>query len=197
MSITVRSYFGTEANQFKNDLARLRIKVFREFPYLYEGTVENEARYLDTFFKAKDSIIVIAFDGDQVVGASTGMPLEQETKDIQQPWLDHQMDISKVFYFSESVLLSNYRGQGIGVQFFEQREAWARKLDRFDTLTFCGVVRPEDHPLRPVGFVPLDRFWQKRGFQKLVGYVCYLSWLQVDSTEERENALQFWGKQIF
>lgn len=196
MSIKVKSYFGTEANQFIDDLASLRMQVFREFPYLYEGSVENEARYLATFLQAADSIIVIAFDGDRVVGASTGMPLEQETEDIQQPWLEHGIDIQKVFYFSESVLLSEYRGKGIGVQFFEQREAWARKLGRFDLLTFCGVVRPEDHPLRPADFVPLDRFWQKRGFEKREDYVCHLSWVQVDGVEKVENALQFWGKEI-
>ncbi|MGE3294718.1 MAG: GNAT family N-acetyltransferase, partial [Geminicoccaceae bacterium] len=43
------------------DLARLRIAVFRAFPYLYEGSLEYEERYLQTYHEAADSVIVGAF----------------------------------------------------------------------------------------------------------------------------------------
>ncbi|GJM34221.1 MAG: GNAT family acetyltransferase [Saprospiraceae bacterium] len=194
--IVIKSFTQADARPFKNDLARLRIQVFREFPYLYDGSLEYEENYLETLFQSNDSIMVIAFDGEQVIGASTGMPLENETPDIQQPWIDHQQEISKVFYFSESVLLKKYRGQGIGVQFFQEREAWARKLLSFTKLTFCGVVRADDHPQRPKDYFPLDEFWKKRGFSKQDGYICYLSWKEVGESQESKKALQFWSKDL-
>ena len=61
------------------DLARLRIAVFREWPYLYDGDPGYEADYLRTYVDAAGSIAVLALDGDRVIGASTGLPLEEET----------------------------------------------------------------------------------------------------------------------
>jgi len=36
-----------------DDLARLRIAVFQDFPYLYEGTVDYEKTYLQTYANAE------------------------------------------------------------------------------------------------------------------------------------------------
>jgi GNAT superfamily N-acetyltransferase len=196
MPIKIKSFVGSEAYQFKHDLAKLRIKVFREYPYLYDGTLEYEERYLETFLNAKNSIIAIAFDQQKIVGASTGVPLEFEPKEVQEPWIENNHDLNKIFYFSESVLLENYRGMGIGVKFFEAREAWAKSLGMFNTLTFCGVVREEDHPGKPSNYEPLNKFWEKRGFTKLHNYVCQMAWKEIDETKESPKTLQFWHKEI-
>lgn len=196
MSITVKSFVGSEAYQFKNDLAKLRIQVFREFPYLYDGSLDYEERYLESFLHSKDSIIAIAFDHDKIVGASTGTPLAYESMDIQTPWIAHHQDLSKVFYFSESVLLPEYRGLGIGVKFFQEREAWARKLGQFNTLAFCAVVRENHHPRKPGNYVPLDEFWKNRGFARLDNYTCQIAWKEIDEEKESKKTLQFWRKGI-
>ena len=93
------------------------------------------------------------------------------------------------------MLAKDYRGQGIGVQFFEAREDWARKLG-FTQAVFCGVVRPDDHPLKPAGYQPLDQFWQKRGFAKKEGYFAKMSWLDRGEEEETTKALQYWWKAL-
>ena len=56
-------------------LARLRIEVFRAFPYLYAGDRAYEARYLRRYVEAPGSVIVLVLNDAEVVGASTGMPL--------------------------------------------------------------------------------------------------------------------------
>ena len=114
MAIKVQSFTGDSGHAYRQELARLRMRVFHEFPYLYDGTIENEERYLETFMQARDSLLVLAFDDEQIIGASTGMPLSEETAEVQQPWLDGGDPIDEIFYFSESVLLKEYRGQGIG-----------------------------------------------------------------------------------
>ena len=70
---------GDKLNQYIPELAELRIRVFRDFPYLYDGDLTYEEKYLQTYIEAPDSVIVLAFDGDHVVGASTGIPLKYET----------------------------------------------------------------------------------------------------------------------
>lgn len=47
---TITEVRGGEAERFVDGLASLRIRVFRDFPYLYEGDRQYERRYLRTYF---------------------------------------------------------------------------------------------------------------------------------------------------
>ncbi len=165
-NIRVERLSGLALQQYIPELARLRIEVFRDFPYLYAGDIDYEKKYLQTYIDCSESVIVIAFDEDKVVGASTAIPMKFETAELKKPFLEHDYNLDDVFYCSESVLNKNYRGFGIGVRFFEQREAHAQDLGGFKHITFCCVERPVDHPRRPADYVPLDQFWNKRGYFK-------------------------------
>lgn len=194
-NIRIQLYHGQEARKLQDDLARLRITVFREFPYLYEGDLEYEKSYMEPLLKSDQSIVVAAFAGAQIVGLSTGMPLADESEEIKQPWLERGDDLGRIFYFSESVLLKPRRGQGTGKRFFEERERWARQQG-YEQATFCAVVRPPDHPGRPADYKPLDAFWRKRGFQKEKDLVCYISWKDHFEEQESPKPLQFWTKPL-
>lgn len=165
-ALTFISLAGAERARYIPDLARLRISVFRDFPYLYDGDMDYEARYLKTYLDNPDSVIVIAKDGDDIVGASTGIPLRAETEEVRRPFVAAGYNTGAIFYCGESVLLSAYRGQGAGVAFFEHREAHARQLGGMTHICFCAVQRPENHPARPESYIPLDNFWQNRGYEK-------------------------------
>lgn len=178
------------------DLARLRITVFRDFPYLYAGSLAYEERYLATYARTEGSVIVGAFDGERAVGASTGLPLAREPEGVRGPFARHGFDVERVFYFAESVLLPDYRGRGVGVRFFEEREAHARALGGFEFAAFCGVVRPVDHPRRPPAYVPLDAFWRRRGFAPVPGLVGGIAWQDLDEAGESEKPMQFWIKRL-
>ena len=187
---------GDKLNQYIPELAELRIRVFRDFPYLYDGDLTYEEKYLQTYIEAPDSVIVLAFDGDHVVGASTGIPLKYETDEVKAPFIAAGYDIDKIFYCGESVLLSQYRGQGAGVAFFDEREAHAHEIGGFDYSCFCGVQRPEDHPLRPADYQPLDNFWRKRGYEKYPELNTTFSWKEVDEALESPKPMTFWMKKI-
>ncbi|WP_343634155.1 GNAT family N-acetyltransferase [Fluviicola sp.] len=174
-------------------LGQLRIRVFYDFPYLYEGSQAYEENYLQIYTKNPLSIAFLVFDGEEPVGATTGMPLSAESKEIQQPFLDQGMDIDEIFYFGESILLDAYRGRGIGHLFFDVREKHALE-NGFKTTAFCSVVRPEDHPLKPADYRTNDVFWTKRGYQKQ-NYSCRMSWLDRNETQETEKELIFWTKE--
>ena len=83
MSIETRRFSGNDAHPYIKDLARLRIEVFREFPYLYAGSPAYESDYLRTYLGVPDSVVVIALDGGHVVGVSTGLPLVAETDNVR------------------------------------------------------------------------------------------------------------------
>lgn len=188
----IRTFSGVDIAPYIEDVARLRIGVFRSFPYLYEGDFAYEADYLATYSRSPGSLFVLAFDGDRVIGASTGIPLGDETAEFRKPFIERGIDVCDVFYFGESVLLPEYRGHGLGHRFFDEREAYARRLGRFAMTAFCAVVRNEDDPRRPQGFRANDAFWMKRGYQRQADMRCQIAWKEVGSEEQEPHALAFW-----
>ncbi len=196
MSLSIARLTGAPLAERLDDLARLRIAVFREYPYLYEGTMDYERNYLQTYAATEGSVIVGAFDADRLVGASTGLPMEGEPESVRGPFRERGYDISRVFYFGESVLLPEYRGRGTGNVFFDEREAHARALGRFDLVCFCAVIRPVDHPRRPPGHTPLDAFWRKRGYAEVPGFTVPFSWRDLDEAEESAKPMAVWTRAL-
>ncbi|CAA9889531.1 N-acetyltransferase [Candidatus Methylobacter favarea] len=193
-NIRIARCTGAALQRYIPELAGLRIEVFREFPYLYDGDFNYEKKYLQTYIDCSDSVIVLAFDGDKIVGASTAMPMKYETDELKKPFIENGYKLNDVFYCSESVLNRQYRGLGIGVRFFEQREAHAEDLGGFKHITFCCVERPLDHPRRPADYVPLDKFWNKRGYFKHPELRTAYRWKDLDDNEETPKPMIFWLK---
>lgn len=187
---------GAEIQSVITDLAALRITVFRDFPYLYDGTFEYEQIYLQTYVKSQKSFLFAVYDNDKMVGGTTCIPLADETLDVQEPFIKAGIDVNKIFYFGESLLLSQYRGLGIGHRFFDEREAHARSFGGFDTTCFCSVVRDENHPSKPADYQPLDRFWRKRGYEKQPQLKSQFHWLDIGEAEESLKTMIYWSKEI-
>lgn len=195
MTLDFRTLTGAEVEAALDDLAALRIRVFHDWPYLYDGDPAYERRYLSTYRDSPRAILVAAFDGDRIVGASTGTPLEDHADDFAAAFAKTGHPLSDIFYCAESVLLPEYRGQGAGHAFFDAREDHARRLGR-NFCTFCGVVRPGDHPLKPADYRPLDGFWRKRGYERLDGVVAQFEWKDIDQPAPTRHDLQFWIKPL-
>lgn len=188
---------GNDLNDIMEDLARLRMTIFREWPYLYDGKdTAYERRYLEVYQHSPQAAVIVARDYDwRIVGASTCLPLTDESPSIQAPFIARGLDTARFFYFGESVLLPAWRGQGGGVRFFELREVVARGAGA-DFAIFCAVRRTRDHPACPEGWVPLDAFWTRRGYTQIPGLSCFYPWREVGGAEECEHRLDFWGKSL-
>ncbi|WP_238368055.1 GNAT family N-acetyltransferase [Mesobacterium pallidum] len=195
MSVTTRVLTGAALDAALDDVARLRITVFRAFPYLYDGSLAYERDYLQAYRDSDRAVLVGAFDGVKLVGAATGTPMEDHASDFAAPFAGVGVPLEDIFYCAESVLLADYRGQGVGHAFFDAREAHARALGRKHA-AFCGVIRPEDHPERPADYAPLDPFWRKRGYAPLPGVVAKFKWTDVGDSEQTEKPLQFWMRDL-
>ena len=194
-SVEVFTVRGAAIGPFIPDAARLRIAVFREWPYLYAGDDAYEREYLRTYRENPDSLFVIARAGGEVIGLSTGIPLQAETEEVKAPFLAEGIDPATVFYFGESVLLPDWRGRGLGVRFFEERERYARSLPGIRHAAFCAVDRPAAHPARPADYVPLGSFWTKRGFAKTALRTGF-TWKEIGEAEASLKQLTFWMKAI-
>jgi GNAT superfamily N-acetyltransferase len=194
MALRLENFHGAQLAPHLDSLGRLRISVFREFPYLYDGSLEYEREYLQTYLNSPGSMVVLAFDGAEVVGATTCLPMADEGPEFQAPFLGAGWDVSQIFYFGESILLPAYRGHGAGKEFFRRREAHARSFPGIRSTTFCAVDRPENHPRRPMDYRPLDAFWASQGYVKHPELQAHFTWKEIDEAQESEKSLTFWVK---
>ncbi len=195
MTLTIAPLNGEELQAALPELARLRLTVFRAWPYLYDGSLAYEAEYLTAYVRSAGAIVVGVRDDGRLVGAATGAPMEDHADEFAAPFAERDVDLREIFYCGESVLLPDYRGQGIGHAFFDAREEHARRLGRRWSC-FCAVVRPDDHPLKPADDRPLDAFWEKRGYRKMPGMLAWFDWKDVDQPDETRKPMQFWIREL-
>ena len=195
MGVTVRALTGEALEAALEGVAALRIAVFRDWPYLYDGTLDYEREYLQTYRTSANALLVGAFEGDRLVGASTSTPMEDHAEAFAAPFAGQGIPLTDIYYGAESVLLPEYRGQGIGHRFFDLREAFARSLGR-KWLAFCSVTRPDDHPLRPATYRTNDAFWRGRGYAPLPGVQAEFAWKDVGEAAETVKRLQFWMRRL-
>jgi GNAT superfamily N-acetyltransferase len=192
--IAVETLAGAAIRAIVPELARLRVAVFRDWPYLYDGDLDYERRYLGKYAAMDDATIVVARDGARVVGAATALPLRRAEAEMQAPFIAAGLAAETWYYFGESVLEAGYRGRGIGVAFFAGREARAAALG-YRRTTFCGVERPADHPARPAAYVPLDAFWTRRGYTRRPELRTSFTWRDLGATDETPHPMVFWTRE--
>jgi GNAT superfamily N-acetyltransferase len=199
--LRVEPVHGARAEPYLDALARLRIEVFREFPYLYDGSPAYERSYLRGYAASAHSTLVIALDESldppEVVGVATALPLlDHDDAEALAPALRGAgYDPGQAYYFGESVLRRTYRGRGIGHAFFDAREQAARELG-FTLATFCAVERPANHPARPASYVPHDAFWTRRGYVRRADLVARFSWRDLGEPNDTPKPMVFWLKEL-
>jgi GNAT superfamily N-acetyltransferase len=175
-------------------VARLRIKIFAEYPYLYDGDFNYETDYLRLYTKSHKSIFILARNSEdlKIIGASTGLPLIDANNAFQKPFLDKDINIDNIFYFGESVLLPEYRNQNIGRNLFEIREKVAKNLG-YKNYCFCSVINSTEPPLY---YKSPERIWIKQGYIKQNDILCSFDWKDIDSDIETKKDMVFWLKTL-
>lgn len=177
------------------ELSALRIAVFREWPYLYDGDLAYEQRYLGEYARAPGAAIVVCRDGERVVGAATCAPMAEAQAAVREAFATAGLDPTAWCYFGESVLLPAYRGQGAGVRFFAERETHARAIG-LQQAAFCAVDRDAADPRRPAGYAPLDGFWRNRGYTRRHDLQVQFAWQEIGAAAETTHRLTFWTRAL-
>ena len=194
MSLIIKECSGRALEPYLDGLGELRITVFREWPYLYEGSLEYERDYLSSYLNSERSLVALVLDEGRVVGATTCMPMAEEGPEFQKAFKDADYDLNTICYFGESILLPEYRGRGLGKEFFQRREAHAARLGSRIT-TFCAVDRALDDPRRPADYRPLDGLWTAQGYVKRPELKAQFVWKEIGEESESPKVLTFWTKE--
>ncbi|PWC87455.1 hypothetical protein TSH100_10040 [Azospirillum sp. TSH100] len=194
--IWVQRLAGATLADGLEELAALRLAVLGEFPYLYPGSAAYEERYLSDLGSLSDGLILAAFDGNRMIAAVTGAPLDQELDALRDPFAHAGRDPHSIFYFGEVVVLPSHRGRGIGTTLLEIGEAHIRDADRYASAAFGEIVRSTDHPRRPKTYRTPDGTWRRLGYRLEPEIGGTLSWCDACDREETAKPLRFWVKPL-
>ena len=194
--IHVRSFTGSALKPYIHSIAKLRMEVFRDYPYFEEPDLNRETQYLRKIASNKESIGVLILDNTTLVGASIGCPLSVEETAVKAPFKEAHKDIDSYFFFGDSTLLKHYRGRGIGHHFFDARESHVAHYKKYKHICFCVPDCKEPDPRKPKDFIPLHDFWRKRGYIHHPDLKCYLTWKEIDASQATEKHLSYWIKEV-
>jgi GNAT superfamily N-acetyltransferase len=199
MPYTFKQHLGNAINEVIDEIAKLRMTIFREFPYefpyMYEGSLEYERRYLQTYAQCSEAILVLVYDGNKVIGGVTGMPLSLENAETKGPFIENQLDLATVFYLGEILLYPEYRQQGLGKRLETFIVDYAKGLG-FKEIALCSVARNATHPQAPAGYYSATEIWPKWGYESRAELVTEFSWQDVGDDKETKKPMNYFTKSI-
>lgn len=200
MTFRIEVFNGDAAVPYANALAKLRLKTYCNYPYLYVGKLEDELLYIQHYFNDSRGQIIVGFEGKTIAGIASGLPLNATVsflKDWHKTLKQHEIDVENYFYLGELIIKPQFQKQGLGEQLVKQMCQEARSLG-FHKMMLVTSIRDTNHPLRPQDYFDTDLIWSKFGFVKSdIVFTC--NWLtqQSDGYVQRdENKLGCWMKNL-
>src|ERR1700722_3489588 len=147
---------GQEITPYVQEITDLALTVYRDYPYLYEGTVDEYYPAIEHYTHSSDGIACLFFNNNQLVGAAIGMPMNEMRDKYKLPLVNARPEenFDQLFYLGELLLLKEYRGQGLGKQMYLEFENTVREL-AFTKICFCKIDESEQNPLAPENYKSL------------------------------------------
>lgn len=192
---SIRLLKGKEIQRHLPSVANLRLRVFKEYPYLLESDPAEALEYLSLYATAKDSLLVTATSNNELVGTVAGIPLNTTAAIIQKVFKDNHQTLEQWFYIDEIVIAPQWRNRGLARVFLRALEDHAKETGHRFT-TFCAIHRPSNHPSRPRGFMPLDDYFASLGYERLPECKLDLDWVDIGEGRSSTKKMVFWYKDL-
>lgn len=181
-------------------VANLRINIFREYPYLYEGNFKEEMDDLEHCAKLPKNALAIAYHEDTPVGFLYGIPLVEFAPHFENSVLDlfkeKNLEPESCYYFADIIILPEHRGNNLSKKLFDALEMYAQEQG-YRSASFITESH-ESHPLKPINYKSLDPLWNSLQYKK-TDLTSYGSWLthQPDGSITRQrHSADIWFKHL-
>jgi len=185
-----------QIQQHIETIASLRIAIFKEYPYLYDGDMQSERDYLKSYAASKNSVVILAKDKGKIVGAVTGIPLSELDKIFLMPFMEKHIPTKAQYYLGEILLLKEYRGKGNGYKLYSMFEEWVRQKGKYQKIVIAEVVRPANDPRKPKDYIPTRKFWESLGYIEHPELVFHIPYKEIGYKEKVPHSLVFSFKDL-
>lgn len=190
-SIVIETLKGSETLPYLQTLMELRLSFFREAPYLYEGTLAEEEKYVQMYSAANDSLFAVAKEGNNVIGMITGLPFT-ESKEQNQRLVDQISVSPHGFYLGEVVFLGT-PSDHLKQKLYQAFEESIKKLSCYDSLFVCEIEREPGSSDGPSTAMS----WEEHGFVRDPNLSVIYPWQEIGNEAESDHLMVFWKKELF
>ncbi len=192
---------GTQITACISTLAQLRIALFREYPYLYDGNIKYESQYLKEYANEPNAMLHVVYYGDEIAGMFSGMPLTSHSGiviELSQAMQNRGLDnIDKYYYYGEVLISPRFRKIGIFNLLFLSLNYEAKNMGFTDSCLLT-VERSAEHPQKPIGYNQSDGMWKRQGYKRN-GIIIDFEWPTIHlegNTYTIKNPMAAWETSI-
>lgn len=183
-----------------NNWMLMSLEVYREYPYLYDGTVESETDYFEFYARNAHAIMLVAKDDttDTPVGYAVGIPLSDETPKKQHPFIATGRDPREYLLIVEFLVAPAFRHHGIARTMYTLfEEHIISQLPQYRYITAFGIER-DNNPnwYTPQSHDPLYALERHCGWQRHGELTFLATWQDVGTAEPVTKKLVFWIKSL-
>ena len=197
-SYSIKLLTGSNIKPVLPFIAYQRITTFRDYPYLYQGTLEEESAYLNLCSSSPDAVVAVAYSNAEPVGFLTGMSLvvfDEHCPGTIEGFRKEHLDSESCYYLPEIIIVSAHRKQGLARRLFSTIEDYARKKG-YKTTSI--LTENADDLQKPKGYLSQDPLWRKLGYVKSP-IMINTDWDTIqlnESVKKQTHTLTFWLKKL-
>jgi len=181
-------------------VANLRVNIFRNYPYLYDGNIAEEMENLEKYAQHNNSALAIAYCNETPVGFLCGSDLMHYSvhfeNSIEDLFKSGNLHAKNYYYCADIIILPEHRGKYLAPQLFDAIENYAQQKGY--TASCFITEHHENHPLKPHDHKSLVPLWNNLNYQKSA-LITYATWqtYQLDGTiKSEQHPLIFWLKTL-
>ncbi|HVX00961.1 MAG TPA: GNAT family N-acetyltransferase [Candidatus Babeliaceae bacterium] len=195
---TIRTLVCSQHKELIPFVAEQRSQTFRNYPYLYQANNLEEYAYVNWLFGLPHSMITVVYMESKPIGFLIGTSFEdfdQHFGGSREIFLQAGLNPKNYYYFSEIIIIPEYRGQHIAQKLFSNLEQQAQALGYS---AGCFVHESHNnHPLKPQDYQELDSFFQKLGYYKSPLTIDF-TWPTItrDGVTILSHTLDYWLKEF-
>jgi GNAT superfamily N-acetyltransferase len=208
LHLTYTVFKNTAVHTYLTHVGRMRSKLYKGFPYLYDATIDPEKEDVSSYKNSPDTIMVAAFAGDEFVGFTIGLPLkdfnssctlEEEVALATEKFKNVGVNLNTCFYLGEILVEPEYQNKGVEEALYKSLEQEVKATNAYTSISLIHMDRGDSHPLKPKAFIdPEKTIMENNDFIK-TGHTVTYSWntLQPDGSPRlQDNAMDFWVKNL-
>lgn len=193
-SIVIEVLKGNEVIPYLKKWIEIRLLFYKDYPYLYDGTMEGEEHYLRMYSNSENTLLVMAKRGEEIIGAVIGLPLPESPEENKDAFQEAGMLQEELFYLGDSIVTKEFKTSNVQEQMYHKFESAVKHLEKYRGIVVCEIERDVNDPKKVANDTFYELAWNNRGFIKEPNQTVLFSWQEIDDVESSDHRMVFWRK---
>ena len=187
---------GNEVIPHLKRLIAIRFWFYRDYPYFYDGSIEDEENYLRWYANSENTLLVVAKRDDEVVGAIIGHPLPESLEENKEAFQGTEVSREDLFYLGDNMVIRELKSGNLREQMYWEFESAVKYLRKYKGIVVCEIERDENDPKKITNNYFDEFTWISLGFIREPNQIVNFSWKEIGDAESSNHHMIFSRKSI-